>query len=356
MCFCFYGVLRSIFSDYPLDSISIEGSIFYVRYILFSLAIWHLLDMNKKFTYYLIHICIVCIFIVGLDALYQYFNGQNILGFDKFNDHRLTGFFNEEPIVGRYLAYISTLSFVLIYQINNLDKKLIIFSISILVFSEVIVFLSGERAPLFYLTLFSFLIVIFMKTFRIARIIGIFISIVLIFLIIQTNPSSKERIIDLTIDQMNETSVPYLPYSELHERHYITALKMFLDKPFVGVGTNLFRIKCNEKKYFYKDDGCTNHPHHFYFQILAELGIIGFLFILFFNLYLFYLLFRQFMLEISQKQKKSIMPFKEFIIVILLFVYFWPLIPHMSFYNNWNNIFLFIPLGYFLRNLYKQNN
>ena len=60
-------------------------------------------------------------------------------------------------------------------------------------------------------------------------------------------PNPKERIVDLTVDQMSETSVPFLPYSELHERHYITALKMFLDKPLVGIGTNLFRIKCKDK-------------------------------------------------------------------------------------------------------------
>ena len=354
--FCFYGIVRSIFSDQPFESMSLEGSVFYFRYIFFSLAIWHLLDMNKNFTYCLILICTICLFVVGLDALYQYFYGQNILGYNKFNEHRLTGFFNDEPIVGRYLAYTSTLLFVLIYQNKNLDLKLIVFSISILVFSEIIVFLSGERAPLFYLTLFSILIVVFIKKFRLARIIGLAISIFSIFLIMQINPTSKERIVDLTVDQMSETSVPFLPYSELHERHYITALKMFLDKPLVGIGTNLFRIKCKDKKYFYKEGGCTTHPHHFYFQILAELGIIGVFFILLFNLYLSLLLLKQFITKIYPKNIKDIMPFKEFVIVILLFVYFWPLIPHMSFYNNWNNIFLFIPLGYFLQNMYKRKS
>ena len=84
-------------------------------------------------------------------------------------------------------------------------------------------------------------------------------------------------------------------------------------------------------KILYKEGGCTTHPHHFYFQILAELGIIGVFFILLLNLYLSLLLLKQFITKIYPKNIKDIMPFKEFVIVILLFVYFWPLIPHMIF-------------------------
>ena len=35
---------------------------------------------------------------------------------------------------------------------------------------------------------------------------------------------------------------------------YISSLKMFKENPMIGIGTNLFRHKCNEEKFQYKTD------------------------------------------------------------------------------------------------------
>lgn len=121
------------------------------------------------------------------------------------------------------------------------------------------------------------------------------------------------------------------------------------------LGPTYLEKNAKNKKYFYKEGGCTTHPHNFYIQVLAEQGIVGILFILSLNFFLLYLLIRQLLSKIFPKKFKLTLPYNEFVIVLLLFVYFWPLIPHMSFYNNWNNIFLFIPMGYFLRNLYNKD-
>jgi len=73
-----------------------------------------------------------------------------------------------------------------------------------------------------------------------------------------------------------------------HEEHYISALKMFNDKPIFGIGANLFRFKCNKPKYEIQTRSCNTHPHNFYIQILAELGIFGFGFlVIFFYILLF---------------------------------------------------------------------
>jgi hypothetical protein len=58
--------------------------------------------------------------------------------------------FGDEPIIGRYLAYISIFGFALIYQsLKHLQKDDDFISIVFLVIAEIIVFLSGERSPLF---------------------------------------------------------------------------------------------------------------------------------------------------------------------------------------------------------------
>ena len=54
---------------------------------------------------------------------------------------------------------------------------------------------------------------------------------------------------------------------------------------------------------------------------------------------------------LSNKKKK--IPFEYLLYPMILFVYWWPLVPHMSLYNNWNNVFMMLPLGYFMRYLYN---
>ena len=350
--FCLYGFFRSILSDFPEESLTNGGSIFYFRYLFFILGFWYLIDQNNKLSKYLLYSILICCLIVILDGFYQYFVGINFFGNEKWSADRLTGLFGDEPIIGRYVAYLSILAFILIYQVFQATKLVTILSILLLVVSEIFVFFSGERAPFFYLTFFSFLILIYIEEFRLYRIIGFIISIVVIFSIINLNPTAKERMIDTTINQINETKLPYLPYSELHERHYISALKMFSQNPIVGVGTNLFRNLCEKKDFQYKKGSCTTHPHNFYIQLLAELGIIGFLFLFSFFIFLTILMIKQFSdLYLSKKGRVS---FKNFLIVLILFVFWWPLIPHMSFYNNWNNIFLMLPITYFLKYFYGK--
>ena len=285
--------------------------------------------------------------------MYQYFIGVNIFGNEKYfgDANRLTGLFGDEPIIGRYVSYLTIFAFYLIYKTYNLSKKTMTLSIVLLIFGEVFVFFSGERAPLFNVTLFSLLILIYIPRFRIYRLIGVAISFSIIAIILFFNSSAKERIIDQSITQISETKLPFLPYSEEHERHYLSALIMFREKPIFGVGTNLFRYQCEKKEYQYKLGSCTSHPHHYYIQLLAELGIVGFLFLFLGYLYLCYKALAQLFYQLQSKISKT-MSFDKFLIILILLVFWWPLIPHMSFFNNWNNIFLMLPFGFFLKNLY----
>ena len=354
LLFCIYSLIRSVFSDIPLESLTIEGSMFYFRYIFFAMGVWYLLDNNPHISKCFIVVSVACLIIVCLDGLYQYFVGINLFGNVREETNRLTGLFGKEAIIGRYIAYLSLFTFALIYQNFTKSKKMVFYLISFLVMTEVIVFLTGERAPLLYVTLFTLLLVIFIPHYRIYRILGALVSIIIILGILQINPSAKVRMVDQTIKQVSQTTLQYLPYSPHHEEHYVASLKMFIDKPLFGVGTNTFRIKCMETKYTYGLESCSSHPHNFYIQTLAELGIIGFLFLLSFFLYLLFIGLKQF-LSIILLNKEKQKPFEFLVFPMVLFVYWWPLIPHMSFYNNWNNVLMMLPLGYFMRYLYNSS-
>lgn len=346
LIFCLYGILRSTFAELHLNSLTNEGSVFYFRYLFFALGFAYLLKMNSQLSKYFLFSLIICVIFVSLDAYYQYFRGVNILGNSIIaGQNRLTGFFGDEAIVGRYIAYLTPLIFCSSYNIFQINKKFIFLSISLFIFTEVIVFLSGERAPFFYISTFSILIAIFIPKFRLIRIFGIFISIISILLVLEIKPEARVRMIDTTINQVSSNIIPYMPYSRHHEEHYIGALKIFKDKPLFGIGTNLFRYVCDRPKYVY-ERSCSSHPHNYYIQILSEKGLIGFLFLLIFYIYFCYLAIRQFYYMV-RGETQNLIPFHIFLFIILILVFWWPIIPTMSFYNNWNNVFIYLPLAYY---------
>lgn len=350
LIFSLYGIIRSLLSDMPFESLTNEGSIFYFRYIFFAMGVWYLLDHNPYLSKCLLITSALCLIIVCSDGLYQYFVGLNLFGNEKHTASRLTGFFGKEPILGRYIAYSSIFTFALIYQNFKKTKKLMIISVLFLVLCEVIVFLTGERVPFFYMSFFTLLILIFIPQYRIYRILGILTSIIILVGIMSINPTAKKRMIDNTIDEMSQTKLPFLPYGESYEKHYISALKMFTDNPIFGLGTNTYRFQCDKPNYNF-DSKCNSHPHHFYIQVLAELGIVGFLFLASFFVYLFLIGFRQLIFMISFNKSRQL-PFEHLLCPMVLFVYWWPIIPHMSLYNNWNNVIMMLPLGFFMKYFY----
>ena len=351
--FSIYSITRSIFSEFPFLSLSLGGSVFFFRYIFFGLAVWYLIEKNTYLNKCLISIVIICIIPVSLDGYYQYFFDRNILGYEKYDIDRLTGFFGKEPIIGRYLSLTSIFLFYLVYKNYEGNKKILFLFTNFIFFISSIIFLSGERAPLFYFILFFFLVFIFIPNLKIPTISGIILSISIIFATMSINPVAKERIINTTFEQVSSTSLPFLPYSPDHEQIFVSSLKMFIEYPIYGIGTNLFRHYCYYEEYLHLDNSCATHPHQYLLQLLAELGIIGLLFYLIFFIFLSFLILKQ-LISMFFKTKKTFSP-KEILVVILVFVYWWPIIPHMSLYNNWNNVLMMLPLGYLLRILYARN-
>ncbi len=353
LIFSVFIILRAIFSDFPYSSLLNEGSVFYFRYLFFILGVWYLIDKNKYLSKCLLAILILCLVVTSINGLKQYFFHIDFFGNERFSEDRLSGFFFGEPIIGRYISSLSIFTFALIYREFKNNKTKILFSSVMIFVSLVMVFMTGERAPLFNILLFVVLVFIFYKNYRFFFISGFCLSCLILFITVLFNPSAKERIIDLTYVQMTDTKIPLLPYSEIHERHYITAIRMFIDKPLIGVGTNLFRNMCNNHKYHYKQLSCSTHPHNIYIQLLAETGILGFLFLFIYLIYLSSLIFKHFLVNLT-KLPQNEYSFEVTLFVFIQFIFWWPFIPHMSLYNNWNNIFVMLPLGFLFSYLYRK--
>ena len=351
--FYFYLVTRGLFSDYPYESlIDYNGPIFYFRYLFFVLGIKYILDTNPKLIkIFCIFFLLTLIFVI-LDGYFQWITGSNIFGFISTNG-RLSGIFKDEQILGHFLSHTTPLSIGLLIYVYGINKKNIFLLMTLLVICEILVFITNDRAGFLKIFQFSLLLIFLSNHFKIFRLISFIVSVIVIAIILQNSPTSKQRY-SVTVHEVTSTYLPYMPWTYHHEKHYKVALKMFEDNPIFGQGPQLFRTLCEIIPEYKK--GCTNHPHNYYFQTLGELGLIGVLFLFSGFFYLAFKLLKQFYhLWFKRKNKLLVLPDHLVAMYSLAFILFWPLIPHQSFYNNWLNVYVFLPFG-FLLYFYSEKN
>ena len=157
--------------------------------------------------------------------------------------------------------------------------------------SLLLILLYSERSALGLYLLYLFLLsIVFYKDFKKLLIYG-FVIIFFLATIILNSESVYNRYVVVLIDQFKVTksqninnSKKFYYFTEGHDNLFYTAFSMFKEKPLIGHGTKNFRIKCNNQKYHRNSDNninlaCNTHPHNFYLQILAENGILGFIFL-----------------------------------------------------------------------------
>ena len=358
LIFWIYLIFNSLINNSNLDSLKI--SFFLFRYGVFVIAIASLLEVNAKFLKYFFYCILFCFLSLVIDGFYQYFLGENILGWETTHKVRISSFFGDEWILGSYLSRLWPIFFGLSIFIFKKKNKLFIILILVFILSEVLIFLSGDRTAFFFINLSAIFIILFSKNLSKLRLITLISSILIIIIISYLNPTAKNRVFDQTLNQMNlldknknkrDRDGIYI-FSKEHTHHYITAYRMFLDNKIIGVGVKNFRNFCGNKEYEFSKNSCSNHPHNTFLQILTETGIIGFIFLLIiffiFCGYIFYHLILIF-------KKKYY--FTDFEICILsgILIYLWPIVPTGSIFNNWLNIIMILnlPLLIWSRKLIK---
>ena len=88
---------------------------------------------------------------------------------------------------------------------------------------------------------------------------------------------------------------------------------------------------------------CSTHPHNTYIQILSEIGILGFLLVIF----LFIKVLKNNFVIILNKVKNNI-DRSFYFINLAIIINLMPLIPSGSFFNNWISLVMFFSLGFWL--------
>lgn len=349
LIFYLYFLIRSFYSQDLF--LSLNSSLFHFRYVFFVFAIKYCFENEKNFILKFTYSGLLAILIVSLDGYLQYFTGTNTFNLEKFHNYRVSGFFGDELIMGSYLSRLLPIFIGLYFYINNnLNFKKLVPIFFLIIIVDVLIFIAAERTSIFYLFLFSLIIIFCSNNFKVFRLITFLISILIMNILLFTNPVHKTRIIDQTINQMGIGEGSKIKiFTETHESIYTSAFKMFKDNPLFGQGPNMFRKLCNDDK-FVSSQSCSTHPHNIYLEFLAEGGVI--LFMPFFVIFCFlcYLILRQIAyIWIPNLKIKIKFEDHQTFLIIAVIITLWPLAPTPSFFtNNWVGGIYYLPIGFLI--------
>ena len=350
--FCIYCILISIFIAEDM-MLSFESSLFYFRVGVFSCFIWYLIDKDKNILNYFYYALILSFSVLVIDGFFQYFTGHNLLGFPPGMHNRISSFFRDELIMGSYLSRLFPLLFALF--LVKKKHKYEIFSVGVLfILVHVLIFVSGERSAFFFLVLSVLFIIIFIKKYKKFRLVAFTISMILIFIIIQSSPKLTHRMFVSPVEEMGllDGSRKPIIFTPAHDSLIRTAYNMFKDKPLLGHGPKMFRVICKDKKYANGATPCMTHPHNFYVQLLAETGIVGFLFLFSVLVYVLFTSLRQ-LKTIIFNQKRFLTDYQVCLLAGIL-ITVWPFSPNGNFFSNWLMIVYSLPLGFYLQSIYSK--
>ncbi len=370
--FCSYIVLNSYFVGEDLNLF--YKSLFYFRFFLIAYVISEILKLNNNTLNYIILGFLIFSILLAVDIFYQYLTGYDFFGFEAGictypgglqnyhpkNCERFSGFFGKELIAGNFLSTYGVMFLYLFFiKFQKLKYNLIISFISLIIFIGAIV-LSGERNSLLALSIIFIFNLIFNIKIRkqLAYILSLLVIIFTSLFISVENV--KYRYFEWPSTHLNNMQSDGIKklLDTSWGSHYVTAYEIFLDNKIFGSGFKSFREECRNEKYDFKKlnskynlnmitTGCSSHPHNFYIELLAELGLLGF--ILFLSI-IYFTIFHPFIKNFKVIKNKS-----EIIIILsIILTYLFPFKPSGSYSSSVfsTNLWFFIGFYlYFIKNL-----
>ena len=320
---------------------------------MFSCLIWYLIEQDKKILNYFYYALVICFFALIVDGYIQFFTGTNILGLPK-TGARISSFFGDELIMGSYLSRLFPLLFAL-FLLKKKIKYEVYYIGTLFILIDILIYISGERASFFFLNLSTLFMIVLIKEYQVFRLVTFVSALIIIAGLTLNSEQLQNRMIfgpakSIGFPQKAQSKNIFTPG---HDSLIKTAYNMFLDKPIFGHGPKMFRVVCKEEKYQTGIKPCDTHPHNFYVQLLAETGIIGFLFLFSAFGYVLYCAYRQ-LKSIILKEKRYLTDYQVCLLAGIL-ITVWPFSPNGNFFNNWLAIIYSLPAGFYLHSMYGKN-
>ena len=357
--FFFYLIITTFFNnwqffnEYNSYSENFLKSIFYLRFLVFFLVVYTMIETKEFNTKLFFLSCAFFSLVISFDIVFQVIFKKNIIGY-TISLNRPSSFFGNENIAG---GYIQRFILFFIFYIS-LKKKFTLSYLTILfiIFSTVII-VTGNKMPaaIFIFTFFSYLLI--KKKIK-YLLVSFFTVFIVVFALMKDNPTKRMHI-DYAIFVHDAIEIfknsPKLFYynrdNEIKEwnsgylTHFNSGVQMWKKNKLFGSGLKSFRLKCS----YDSNQTCNTHPHNYVIEIVVDTGLFG-LTIIYTIVVLGSINFIKYYLKEIDYDKKFI----TIIFFILVLAEFFPIRSSGSFFTTSNSSYIFLILPIFL-NIKKLN-
>ena len=321
---------------------SLKSSFFYFRHFIFLLMFIYIINFFPHLYKFLFYSLTLIFIILIIDGYSEYFYSTGVLSNSIKESGRISSFFGDEYILGSYVSKFFLIYFYLFYKLNFQKKNLSLITYTILILSYFLVFMTAERSSFFLLNFDIILLLLFFFNFKNLIIYCLFITLTLFGL--SKDDGLKHRYVDLTKNTF--TYIKNQNYYDEITFNLKTSSEIIKKNIFFGAGPRNYYLECNNfwyKKNIKLKNSCTSHPHNYHLQLIAEVGIAGYLFII---LFFFYLIWK--LIKIRFQSFSILRKDKSYVILIIsLITILWPLTTSGNFFNNWLSYFNFFVLSLF---------
>ena len=350
----FNNLLNFEFPNAPMQNIVLIKSLLFLRFLILYLVV-RFLVFKEIINYKLLFLFYgLCAFFVCFDLIIQYVFGKNLSGMEG-GSRRLSGVFGDEYIAGGFIQkFFIFLPYAVLF-FSGIKNKFFLHFLLLFIFGITLlgVLASGNRMPLFF-TIFAFLL-IFIYEKKLRKLIGsAFIVFLLVFsFLLKTNDEIYNH-----FNGFKDKSSEFISYfreslssservipKNVYVKEFVSGILTWQQNKMFGGGVKSFFLNCSSIK---KDirtkfiGSCNTHPHNYYLEIAASLGIIGlFLAIVIFSIILIKSITFTLFSNILPKIQNIFVPF--FIIFVLEI---FPLKTTGSFFTSLTGNFLFIILAF----------
>ncbi len=331
----FYLLLNSLLVSNNFDSII--RSIGFIRFILLSFAISYYFNF---FSEKILKIWIYTFFIVSIDIIFEFIFGHNMIGFSSDYPGRIASFTGDELKIGGYYFGFISLSILFI------KNKNIKFTFLLAIIFLIIALLIGERSNFIKIFIvFILYLIFFLKIPKLKKMMVVSLITILPIILILNSHSFKTRYYNHVFGSYSEglkenkkLDLNFIISNNEHLILYNTAIGIFLEKPIFGSGIKNFRNESQliKRKYPEKNYSPSNHPHQFHFEILSELGLIGYFLIL---SNLFYIIFK------NKKFYNDFLKQNSFLFIVATLV---PILPSGSFFTSFGATIFWINYSFLI--------
>ena len=315
-----------------------ERSFGFIRFIFLIFSFSYFLSYkNFKFKKIILNFWTIIFIIVSIDLVFEFLFGFNTLGFSASYEGRLSGFMGDELKIGHWY-----LCFSLILLSNNFNQNKGVYFF--IIFSIIISFFIGERANFIRLFIGIFAFIIITRRLPLKKYIFFIVPFFVFFLVLNNvkfdAPEGqisgkfdiiKDRYLDEIINQTKHDSFTEFNNSNKYTPMFVNAYTVFKENKLLGVGLGSYYEKSHEVYRAHRFRTHikmmpNTHPHQHHFEILATLGLPGYIFIF---LFLFYFLSKSLRFYFLNKEPINLSSF------LVVFIFCLPLLPTGSFFTTY---------------------